>query len=338
MAIMSVITYGQTYSTTGTGNYVPAATNPAWGTAVNTPPQTGNCGCEIIINSGHTLTINGDVNIDNATIILMAGSTLTFGNNRTLILGGANSSIDIQSNTATIFKTGNPNSTITLGGQIIYRSNTTSFPTGQPAGTVRGPASASALRSNPQFLAGTLPVKLSAFTGEKNGGRITLSWATALEINSGYFQVERSNDTKLWNTIGVVGASGNSGTEKKYMFADQTPANGNNYYRLKIVDIDGKYEYSPIRNISAEITGLQVSAAPNPAYNILNIGISQPSAKEFSIKLINRSGQVVFSRKYSGSVAKIPLEVSRYPEGSYFVETTDALGTKAIKSIVIVRR
>lgn len=327
----------QTYTTLASGNFSSAST---W-VAGAIPPSTPTvCNCQIIVSSGHTLNISGNVDLTNAKFILKgtpSASSITFNNNQSLIVRGANSSFDLQSNQATIVKGNPPNTTITLNGTVIFTSNTTSFPSGQPAGTVRGPASATS--ASPTWSNISLPVTLSDFKASSKENKVSLIWTTDLEINSSHFEIERSSDSRAWTKIGSVNAAGNTGVSQNYSFADNAPLNGNNYYRLKIVDIDAKYEYSPIKNIIVAISGLTITTGPNPAYSTLNVMVAQQSAaKDFQVKLINRSGQVIYNRKYAGSLDRISIEVSKFPEGNYFVEVSDASGSKTIKNILILRK
>jgi hypothetical protein len=332
---LSLYVTAQNYTTKASGPYNDAAT---W-VGETVPPSSGPCNCQITISSGHTVTITANVNITNARFILKgspAASTLTFNNNRDLTVGGTNSSFDLQSNLATISK-GNPaNSMITLNGTIIYTSGTTRVPSTQPAGTVRGPASATSASTTWSNI--SLPVTLSDFKANEKNGKVNLSWTTTLEVNSSHFEIERSSNSGAWGKLASVSAAGNTGVAQNYSFTDNSPANGNNYYRLKIIDIDGQFEYSPIKNISIAVSGIVITTGPNPAYSTLNVMVAQKTANNFEVKLINRSGQVIYNRKYAKNQDKIAVDVSKFPEGNYFVEVIDISGTKTIKNILVLRK
>ena len=322
-----------TYSTAQSGSYSIAGT---W-VGAQAPPTSGNCNCRIVVRNGHQLTLNVNMTINNTTLILNGpGSILTFVNNVDVTFGGT-SSIDIQDAAAKIVR-GNPQNNITLGTTVIYDGATTRLPANAPEGTVNGPASASTLRASPQFQSGTLPVKLSEFFVSAKGTGVALSWKTELEINSSHFDIERSTDSKQWNSIGTVQAAGNISAEQSYSFTDATPANGMNYYRLKIVDIDAKFEYSPIKTVSFTATALNVIAGPNPAYSLLNINVSAPGNDPYRLRLINRSGQVVFDQKYAASTTRLQLSVSNYADGTYFLEVTNGSGLRQINKVMIVRK
>ena len=322
-----------TYTTAQSGSYSIAGT---W-VGAQAPPTSGNCNCRIVVKSGHQLTLNVNMTINNTTLILDGpNSIVTFLNNIDVTFGGT-SSIDIQDVGARIVR-GNPQNNITLGTTVIYDGATTRNPADAPFGTVNGLASASTLRASPQFQSGTLPVKLAEFIVSGKGTQVALSWKTELEINSSHFDIERSTDSKQWSSIGTVQASGNVSVEKSYSFTDAAPANGINYYRLKIVDIDAKFEYSPIKTVSFTATALNVIAGPNPAYSFLNINVSAPGSDPYRLRLINRSGQVVFDQKYAASTTRLQLSVSNYADGTYFLEVTNGSGLRQINKVMIVRK
>jgi hypothetical protein len=91
-----------------------------------------------------------------------------------------------------------------------------------------------------------VPVQLIYFRGKSEADRVRLNWATATEINSSHFNVERSTDLKDFTTIGKITSAGDSRQRIEYNFLDEAPLPGVNYYRLKQVDKDGTSELSKI--------------------------------------------------------------------------------------------
>jgi hypothetical protein len=119
---------------------------------------------------------------------------------------------------------------------------------GSPA-TINGPANATASTSG--FANGVLPVKLESFTIKKdNKGFATLTWITSAEVNSSRFEIERSITPLLnWEHVAEVAASGNTSGTREYHFVASL-IQGVNQFRLKQIDIDGKFSYSPVVSIS----------------------------------------------------------------------------------------
>jgi hypothetical protein len=89
---------------------------------------------------------------------------------------------------------------------------------------------------------GPLPIELQSFSCAQRINQMHLEWITSSEINNNYFIIERSSDGVNFEDIGKVSGSGNSNTTLKYDFYDLHPFAGDNYYRLKQVDYDGKNE------------------------------------------------------------------------------------------------
>ncbi|MBL7698238.1 MAG: T9SS type A sorting domain-containing protein [Chitinophagaceae bacterium] len=331
-----------TYTTQQTGNWT---SNSTWGASnpSGRPPTSGNCNCKIVIRAGHTLTTSssGSITISNVWMVLDGpNSVLTFGGlGNDLTLNGT-SSIDIQDATARIIPGTNflTSNVINLGGQSIYNSSSTRFPASAPVGTVQGPASAASIRASPQFQAGTLPVKLTEFIASKDAKGVSLSWRTSAEINSSHFEIERSTDGKSFSAIGRVSAAGNTGVEQSYSYTDGAAADGSNYYRLKIVDIDASFEYGPIRSVSFTATALNVVAGPNPANSFINVKVSMPGNQPYRLRLINRAGQVMFDQKYGSSGNTLQLNVANYPAGAYFLEVSNDSGLKQINKVMIARK
>ncbi len=115
-----------------------------------------------------------------------------------------------------------------------------------------------------------LPVILVDFTAELNSDKMVgLSWQTGQESNSNYFSIERSQDGSAWTPIGTVKAAGTSNTTVDYDFTDESPAAGVNYYRLSMVDRDGRYAYSEVKIVRTSTLVNKVTVYPNPARAIM---------------------------------------------------------------------
>ena len=152
-----------------------------------------------------------------------------------------------------------------------------------------------------------LPIKLLEFKGSKVENTSSLNWTTASEKNASHFEIERAADGKTWTTIGKVSASGNSVSTKKYNFIDAKPISGMNYYRLKLVDLDGFTEHSKIVNIDFDNnTGINVVVYPNPVLESFTIDAIDMNQNELSIKISNTLGEILYSDQYTveGNLAR----------------------------------
>lgn len=95
-----------------------------------------------------------------------------------------------------------------------------------------------------------LPIELLYFTGEKlSCGSNYIIWETASETNNDRFEIEHSNDAIDFIKIATIKGVGNSTSRIKYNFTDYNPSQEVNYYRLKQIDLDGSFIYSPIISI-----------------------------------------------------------------------------------------
>ena len=110
--------------------------------------------------------------------------------------------------------------------------------------------------------AAPLPVELSSFTAQAEGRTAHLAWTTASEKNSARFDVERSLNGEDFAKIGEV-AAGSSSTTRTYAYRDAAAPAGRLYYRLRQVDADGTFSYSPVRTVALAAVGA-LSLAPNP--------------------------------------------------------------------------
>ncbi len=160
-----------------------------------------------------------------------------------------------------------------------------------------------------------LPVKLLSFNGKNEGKYNTLTWETASERNNKGFDVERSNDGVHFEKLDFVASLGNSDNKQRYSFIDKIH-NRINYYRLKQIDIDGKFEYSKTINVNAALESDEVRIYPNPSQDIFNIDINN---YEQPFELYNNIGQIVMQ----GKTISQTLDLSAYSAGIYFLKIQD---------------
>ena len=113
---------------------------------------------------------------------------------------------------------------------------------------------------------GALPVELLSFVGVCDNNLISLTWKTASEHNSDYFEVFKSRDGINWSILTTLNSAGNSTQELTYTTKDENAIDGNNYYKLLQYDIDGQSkEYGPINVMCSENTKGYFSIFPNPS-------------------------------------------------------------------------
>lgn len=140
---------------------------------------------------------------------------------------------------------------------------------------------------------GLLPVKLTTFTGIKTTDAIQLNWTTSRELNAKNYLVERSINAAAFNTIGTIKAIGAAGGAN-YIFKDADLALSGNYlYRLKMVDLDGKFAYSKI--IDFTIAPQKQLIVANTVFNeTINLILPYSSGKA-SFRMTDATGRIVYS-------------------------------------------
>ena len=164
-----------------------------------------------------------------------------------------------------------------------------------------------------------VPVQLIYFKGKMENSRSQLNWATATEINSDFFSVQRSIDLKDFVDIGKVKSAGDSRQRLEYSYFDEAPLPGVNYYRLKQVDKDGASEFSKIIAISPQSNGSKFAIYPNPS-NGSEVNLQFDSIDLDGLRLIDMLGRDINFKieAVSGSNLKI-VPSHELPNGLYFV-------------------
>lgn len=108
-----------------------------------------------------------------------------------------------------------------------------------------------------------LPVELVSFSAVVNGKTVDASWVTASEKNNDYYVVESSGDGEQWAEVAFVKGKGTTSNTSQYLATDKNPRTGKSYYRLKQVDLDGKFAYSSIVHVEMDMA-MGVVVYPNP--------------------------------------------------------------------------
>ncbi|MFM9950519.1 MAG: T9SS type A sorting domain-containing protein [Saprospiraceae bacterium] len=173
-----------------------------------------------------------------------------------------------------------------------------------------------------------LPVELLGFQAALLKGTVNLHWETASEHNNDRFEIERSVDGTQWPTLGVVYShDGSSNEAQSYTFEDKHPVKGLNYYRLKQVDADGKFEYSTIIAVeNANESRIQIY--PNPANS--EIYIDAPN-EHITYLIKNVTGRMVQTGDIMFDQA---INISALPVGVYFMEIMEEDRVLGVERVV----
>lgn len=184
---------------------------------------------------------------------------------------------------------------------------------------------------------GILPVIMSPLKAHYTEHTGRLSWKTYTEENVSRFEVERSTADNRYNTIGTVSTRGNSHMMLNYAFTDEHPKAGTNYYRLKVIDEDGKYTYSNVASLNADVKGIRIMhVSPNPFTDNLRVAITSEAACELTIQLVDNAGTQLKMKKATvdeGSSVVIFDKLSNVKKGVYYLKITGSDGTDAYKVV-----
>jgi Secretion system C-terminal sorting domain/Receptor L domain len=270
--------------------------------------------------------INGYISINNNSLLSNLNSlsnVTSIGN--FLTVSGNNALLDIsglQNINPTTIKNTNPSMS------NLYLTNNPSLSTCNilnictlisEAGTTTISGNALGCNSTTQIQAActALPIELLSFTAKSQSNTNLLTWQTATETNSKSFEIEKSNNGKAWQNIGIVVAKG---SHSSYEFVDNAPY-PISYYRLNQIDTDGKNEYSKTVSINNPTNPKKTKFTinPNPATSVVNLTFS--NSEKGSITIVDALGRVVH-KKTIQSTAETNLEqwnTEWVARGLYFV-------------------
>ena len=167
----------------------------------------------------------------------------------------------------------------------------------------------------------SLPISLLAFTSVVHGHEILLSFASATEIDNSHFSIQRSANGSDFSEIGEVKGAGTSYEPQEYTFTDERPLPGKNYYRLKQVDFDGKYSFSPVVTATFGKTR-QMTLAPLPATETLNIQLENPTKDDGIWQVYDMNGRLLLSGEMLAESNEQSINIDGLPEGAYVLRLT----------------
>lgn len=184
------------------------------------------------------------------------------------------------------------------------------------------PFTLAAITANP------LPVTLVSFTAWYDDGVDQLEWITTSEINNDYFMVERANDEGEFIPIGRVDGHGTTSQTNYYHYTDTDPLEGNNHYRLRQVDYNGQYVYSPIRVVVPDQTGSLEILSSSSVNGVIDVAVVAVEGKTVQVHITDVAGREVYTEEEVIEDQPTHFVTSRLNSGVYFIDVSD--GTKRI--------
>ncbi|MCB0520473.1 MAG: T9SS type A sorting domain-containing protein [Lewinellaceae bacterium] len=177
-----------------------------------------------------------------------------------------------------------------------------------------------------------LPLQLLAFEATKRNNTIITNWETIDETNLSHYQLQRSTAQTPFQDIASLPAQGGS-FQQSYSYTDKNVLpNTTYYYRLKMVDNDGQFEYSPIR--SARIAGdTPIKIYPNPASNELNVEVHANAEGPATFEVRNHAGGKIYLQELEllEGTNTLPIHLEGWPAGVYFIKVKTEAGTTTEK-------
>ena len=167
-----------------------------------------------------------------------------------------------------------------------------------------------------------LPLHLLTFTAKKANTANLLNWTTAQEVNTDRFDIERSPNSREFSKIGSVKANSING---QYNYTDNQTGNEKQetvFYRLKMLDKDGQFTYSPIRQLNIQHSTLNIALFPNPAKDNLQLQIESDQKTTMQLQVLAQDGKVALTQQLTapqGSSMQ-SINISQLAAGHYFLK------------------
>jgi hypothetical protein len=177
------------------------------------------------------------------------------------------------------------------------------------------------------------PALIMSFNGQVTNNAANLTWVMENETNSKWFVIERSGDDGEYDSIGVVTGINNNNSTSTYTYSDNNMLNGNNYYRLRMVDMDNVVRYSKIVSLydlqQTETASSKMTIFPNPAAATINYTVASSSNQQVIVQVYNLAGVVLLTAEQQLNAGNNvqTIAVSSLKAGNYFLKITNVEGS-----------
>lgn len=183
-------------------------------------------------------------------------------------------------------------------------------------------------------ISATLPLTLLNFSASKENNTTQLKWQTANEVNTAHFNIQRSTNGTNFTTVGKVSSDFAGGLQHDYAYYDDIAnlRTGKVYYRLQMVDNDGKFTYSKIVYITITADGLRFTIYPNPAHSYFVIqNDNYVDVSNANIVVRDLTSRKLISQKFNNN-AEQKINIASLSKGIYMVsiETPENVQTQKL--------
>ena len=174
-------------------------------------------------------------------------------------------------------------------------------------------------------VADPLPITITSFSVRSVNCAPVLSWATADAVNFLRFEIERSSDGRSFQSIGSIDFNA---SVDRYSYTDNSAGEGRFFYRLRLIDIDSRYEFSNIVSLRNNCGGI-LDVTPTVTADLVQVTL--PGGYENArIRVFNAAGQEMTAR-LSGNGNRRTVDLSSFAKGYYFVQVNNGVEMKTFK-------
>lgn len=182
-----------------------------------------------------------------------------------------------------------------------------------------------------------LPVELISFDALKIDQEVEITWATASERENSYFTIEKTIDGLNFKTLDTIQGTGNTNQYTAYNLIDTNPYDGLSYYRLKQIDIDGKYTFSELRSVYFG-ESKKLSLYPNPGTGEKLFLVRSKAWEASTVNVYDFGGKLMYTKDYIPSYSnentmQLDFE-SPLPSGVFTVQVSNSTEIEQVRFIV----
>lgn len=194
---------------------------------------------------------------------------------------------------------------------------------------------------------GTLPITLASFEAIQtaNPSIVLLKWQTATEANTSLFELQGSSNGTDWSSVGSVSAKGHSANLLSYTFEDNRiihrATGANYYYRIKVIDKDGRYQYTDVKSIHLKnpaITIYRTSASVTNANTAINFRVLNNVSNTIRLSVVDASGRLLYAKTvitHQGlNDVSIPADVTHSASGILYIRFSGNCIEQTFKQLI----
>lgn len=167
-------------------------------------------------------------------------------------------------------------------------------------------------------LSPALPVHFISFTATANDCKTIVRWSTATEDNNDYFEVQRKNNDSAFTVIAKLDGAGNSTVLQQYEYVDPNPAPGNNFYRIRQVDLDGNNSYTKIASTLINCGGQMIKVYPTISRTTVTVQLPE-AYRNAKLSLVDITGRLISNVAIQSNAQQRIIDLSGLPSAQYFL-------------------